>query len=178
MSNFVHAMDFVLYNEGGLTDNVNDAGGITKYGVSLRFLKGADEDVNGDGHVDEKDIRGMELTQAYAVYKKFFWDHYKIKKLGDPDVAAKVMDLFVNMRGRSAARIVQRAVNLSNGLKIKVDGLLGPESYNAINNIVAIDKFIFMENLRRQQAMFYQHIVDNNPSQNVFLHGWRNRASR
>lgn len=39
MSDFDTAVNYVLRNERGLNESKNDRGGITNFGISLRFLK-------------------------------------------------------------------------------------------------------------------------------------------
>ena len=72
MVSFDTAVEFVLKNEGGLVENENDAGGITNFGISLRFLKSLD-DVKLKKYgifipPDAESVRELSLEQARAIY--------------------------------------------------------------------------------------------------------------
>ena len=72
---FDDALAHVLGNEGGYNDIDNDKGGATNFGISLRFLQLADEDLDGNGHVDVNDIRNITRLQAEVLYREYFWEH-------------------------------------------------------------------------------------------------------
>ena len=93
--------------------------------------------------------------------------------IDNPTIAAKAMDMFVNMRGRTAAKVCQRAVGRCH-VKISADGILGPLSFKAINGIKDQEKLL--DAMRTEQAHLYVTIVNNNPDQKKFLGGWLVRA--
>ena len=114
MSNFYDALNNVLIHEGGFVNHAADKGGATAYGISIRFLSGLPKlagDVNGDGHVDILDIQSLTEQSAAEFYKKYFWDHYRLGEIRDQRVAQKLFNFFVNMRGKTAGLIGQRAAN-------------------------------------------------------------------
>ena len=57
MSHFDTAIKKVLKHEGGYVDHKNDPGGATKYGISLRFIRKSNTelDLDGDGDIDSDD---------------------------------------------------------------------------------------------------------------------------
>ena len=65
MGDFAKAHAFTARWEGGFTDHPADPGGVTNHGVSLRFLRGQKEDIDGDGE-DEllllEGFHGDEIT--------------------------------------------------------------------------------------------------------------------
>ena len=54
---FEEAIKVILKHEGGYSNDKDDPGGATDYGISLRFLQDHDIDLNGDGKVNEMDIK-------------------------------------------------------------------------------------------------------------------------
>jgi len=168
-------MNIVSIHEGGFSDNPNDLGGSTNFGISLRFLKLVNEDVNSDGHVDEKDIKVLSKERALELYKKYFWDHYGLGGISCDWPATKALDLFVNMRGRTACKILQRSCVVMD-LNIAIDGIIGPKTIDAINAAYCFDLEAFKHTVRDHQKQVYTKIVQKNPSQNEFLKGWLNRA--
>ena len=112
---FDSAFKDLMYWEGGSKYHEvdGDAGGATKYGVSLRFIKNLpldESDINHDGHVTALDIESLNETTAKAFYRKYFWFHYQLGNIETQPVAQKIFNLFVNMRGSTAAKVAQRAL--------------------------------------------------------------------
>jgi lysozyme family protein len=190
MSNFELAIANVLELEGGFVDNKHDPGGVTDFGISLRFLKtlpGMEGDVDRDGDVDADDIKAMTKVKAKSYYKKNWWDKYDYKNIDNPGVVIKVLDMSVNMGGLQAHKLIQRACR-SVGTVLVDDGILGEKSFAAINT--AQSQFLIPA-LRCTQAGFYYALVMRNAALrkagvkkkgkeyedfSVFLEGWLNRA--
>ena len=78
MADFAKALSFVLGNEGGFSNDPNDAGEATNYGISLRFLRSLPDDkLRAYGFYVPPDVvagEKMLLTQATNLYKGEFWD--------------------------------------------------------------------------------------------------------
>lgn len=162
---------FVLVREGGLTNDKNDAGGITNFGISLRFARdlGADlADIDGDGDVDADDIRAMTKEKATEFFRKEFWEEPKTYLLPNP-VAAVYYDTAVNCGNSRAGKILQKCVGA------KQDGVVGPNTRGAVYQHDA--KSVAHEMISEREA-FYKRLVEQKPSQSVFLKGWLNRCSQ
>ncbi|MCK5615227.1 hypothetical protein KAR91_75890 [Candidatus Pacearchaeota archaeon] len=179
MSYFNDAVLFVLSNEGQYSNVKHDKGGATNYGVSTRLLKQIDKDINGDGHVNGKDAAALTKPGAIEIYKEHFWDHYKLDRISNILVAKKAFDLFVNMRGKAAGKILQRACK-NCGLTLKIDGIVGSKSVKAINSLsmFGVTREKLLSEIRKEQASFYGAIVKANKTQRKFLKGWLRRAAR
>jgi lysozyme family protein len=168
MADFLDAMKVVLIHEGGseVTDNPNDPGGTTKYGISLRFLKDQGIDIDHDGDIDAADVTGLTEDEADRLYATFFWSPMHCDSFPQ-SVAAKLVDVAVNVGTRRGTVLAQRAALVPD------DGLLGPQTIRAI---LAMDPKLFVTNLERVQTDFYEAIVAQHPSSAEFLAGWRVRA--
>lgn len=175
MSNFNKAFDFIVKHEGGFSDDPDDRGGATDYGISLRFLKSLgdsdndgylDGDINFDGMVDARDIHALTREKAADKYHAEFWTKYGYSQLQDSDVAAKVIDLSVNMGPYFAHVVLQSAISVHN--TVKVDGIIGPKTIQAAN---ALRKEWLLVELCHYAAQRYLSL--GNPK---FLKGWLNRA--
>lgn len=179
MSNFNDAILFVLGNEGGYSDAKFDKGGATNFGISTRFLKQIDKDINGDGHVSKKDALALTEDNAIALYKEYFWDYYKLDRIRNLIISQKALDLFVNMRSKAAGKILQRACN-NCGATLKVDGIIGTKSTRSINSnsMFGVARAELLDSIRSEQAKHYQAIVKADRKQNKFLKGWLRRAAR
>ncbi len=173
-SQFKNCMHFVLMHEGGLTNNKNDPGGMTDFGVSLRFLRSVGLDMDGDGDIDADDIRLLNEPTAAKIYQKYWWDKYHYSFLVYPAVQCKVMDLSVNMGAIPAHKLLQQAINKLSKSQVRVDGYLGSKTFKAAN---AIDEQILRQALREVARDKYLRIIDVKPNMKWALRGWLARAA-
>jgi hypothetical protein len=93
--NFEKAINFVLKWEGGYTNDKDDPGGETKYGISKRSYP-------------DLDIKNLTLGKAKEIYKRDYWDRLNCDKLGYPmDIIA--FDTAVNMGVSTAVDLMKRS---------------------------------------------------------------------
>ena len=108
---FDDAFAVVIGNEGGYSNDPNDPGGETKFGISKRAYPGLD-------------IANLTLERARGIYRHDYWD----KVSGDLlpyRVALQVFDFAVNGGTDAAIRTLQKT------LGVDVDGQLGPVTLKA-----------------------------------------------
>lgn len=172
--------------EGGLVNNPADPGGITNYGVSLRFALQEVQahpdlipifDLDHDGHVGPADIRGMTRDEAVEVYYDCIWKPGPFDDIKSVLIAWKLFDVTVNTGPKRAATILQTALN-QRGRRVEIDGDLGPETMAAMNSECTLDGgagLLFA--MRQAQSAFYQRLAHREPKLGVFLNGWMARAS-
>ncbi len=172
MSHFDKAIKVILKNEGGLVNNPADPGGLTNFGITIGFIKDHGIDVNGDGTVSDEDIIAMTVEEATDIYREYIWDMNKFDNINDYWVATKIFDMTVNMGEHQAGILAQRAAN-SLGANLKVDGDIGPKSFEAINSFGPKE---FLAAVKTQQKQFYNDLVARKPKLGVFLKGWLKRA--
>lgn len=175
-SNFDQAVEVILAHEGGLVRNPNDPGGLTNFGISMRFAKNnlnGSHFGRGDGPVNDLDIINMTREEAKKIYFDFWWNKQGYGKIDDQRLATKVFDMSVNMGPVQAHKLVQRAANFFNSDVID-DGQFGPRTISSLNSN-PIDQMLLQ--IISQQKAFYQHIVAASPTKQEFLKGWLKRAS-
>ncbi len=116
---FKRSLKVVRRWEGGLVDHPSDPGGITKWGISLRFLRAIGMDVNGDGVINGRDIKSLTIPHIEEIYHDHFWAkcHCDFLPVG---IDLAVFDCAVNQGPNRAKRLLQKA------LKVKADGMIGP----------------------------------------------------
>lgn len=175
---------------GGLVNHPEDPGGTTKWGVSVRWLKSAgdldgdgmpDGDIDGDGDIDAADIRQATRADAKRLYYLHWWRKYRYARFPQP-VAIKTFDMAVNMGAKQAHRELQRA-SWATGLKISIDGVIGPETLQAANEA---DMQMLLAGIRSEAAGFYRMLIERNAALrerghdvrdfSVFEDGWLKRA--
>lgn len=175
MSEFNPAFYDVKKHEGGRVDHPADRGGSTAFGLSLRFMQALPNlagDVDGNGHVNADDIAALTVKDARTYYRYYFWDHYRLNEIEDQAIATKLFNFFVNMRGKTAALVAQRAAN-DLGANLKPDGVMGSRSIAALNAVSA-DELMVCIQWRAWEV--YRAIIAHDASQVVFKNGWRKRA--
>lgn len=171
-SKFIKALNKSLKWEGGLNDIPEDAGGISKFGISLRFLKMNNLDINMDGVVDKNDIVSLQKEQVIDIYKKYFWDKLKCDEIDRYIIKSQIFDMGINMGGKTAIKIAQKCCNTL-GESLVVDGIIGKNTVNAINSV---SSSILNNLMVEERIKYYNKIVENKPTQAKFIKGWANRA--
>lgn len=156
---FRHAVEVVLRHEGGYVFDPRDSGGETKYGISKRFYP----------HLD---IANLTREQAIEIYRRDWWERYEYGRIEHVEVAAKVMDLSVNMGPAAAHRLLQEALVFL-GHQLAVDGILGPKTLAAAN---AEAPPRLLQVLRWKAAERYFSLAERRPENRAFLFGWLRRA--
>ena len=180
---FSRALPFVLQHEGGISADPDDPGGITRWGISLRWLIKAgqldldhdglkDGDVDGDGDIDAADILAMPRERAASLYRHHWWEKGGYDRIRDPVVAVKTFDFAVNMGFGPAHRCLQRAARACRHL-IADDGVIGPQTLAAAN---AIEGNALAAALKSEAAGFYRGLVTARPVFAKYEQGWLNRA--
>lgn len=178
MANFDSAVSYLLKNEGGLVEDPSDPGGITNFGISLRFLREVPvENLKRYSifePVTEKDIRELTLDQAKLIYRGEFWLTAPFLKLQNQVLCNYIFDMCVNFGLSQAIKLVQRATWAVQKKKdfILDDGIFGPHTIQAINQA----SFMLMFSMVAQRDGFYRQLVAVNPALKPNLEGWLNRC--
>lgn len=180
MAVFDPAIALVLENEGGLEDNKADAGDITNFGISLRFLRSIPiETLKAYGifvtdAIGADDIRHLTLDQAKALYRGEFWYHAPFCRISNQIVCNYLFDMAVNMGIAPAIKCAQRATwaILKDWEKLPDDGILGSASLDAINSCGPL----LLTPLRAERGDFYRNLVEREPHNREFLRGWYDRT--
>lgn len=172
------ALEYLLRNEGGLEENSKDPGGITNFGISLRFLKAILEPAKygiHDQNIDADTIRHLNISQAALIYKGEFWDHANFANISDQDVCNYVFDMGVNMGIAPSVRCCQRAIWAvwKNRSALRDDGILGPQTLIWIER--CNPKYL-LPAMRSERAGNYREIAARNSDQEIFINGWLRRA--
>lgn len=148
------AIALVIRLEGGETNDPDDPGGRTKFGLSQRTYPR----LNFDTLTEE---------QAREIYKQDWWDKYGYAHL-PAALAVLLFQLAVNMGPVTAHSLLQRAL-ADVGLPVAADGRLGPVTIKAAREYRAPD---VLELLIRAGAIErYRRL-----GKPKFLAGWVRRA--
>lgn len=185
-SKFESAVDFVLQNEGGFANSVNDAGGATNFGISLRFLREVKpENLRKYGFFKAPealsvcDIENMTREQAIRIYEGEFWSEAPFEKISDMDICDYVFDMCVLHGTSQAIKLLQRALwavgwNI-HAYNVVDDGVLGQHTLAAID---AVDCHQLKTALCAERAGFVRLLVAINPKDREFFNDWITRCYR
>lgn len=174
MSEFKLAIQPLLEIEGGESDK-DDPGGLTKFGITLTFLKAANIHINDDGIIDEKDIADLTIEDAISIYRVHWWEKFGYSHINDQAIANKVFEMAVNMGGGQAHKLAQRACWAFGGIgTTDDDGILGEKTLKELNRWGAD----LLPVLKSEQANFYRLLAQKDIRIKNRLKGLLNRAYR
>jgi len=158
MTNLDKIIDDILIKEGGdtVTNNPNDGGGRTQFGISEKSNPLAWQ----DGVVTEAEAREIYLNK-YVKGPGF-------DKITDPYLQTQLVDFGVNSGPFIAIQKLQRILRMND-----IDGILGPETLAVLigNPPKDINNYLVASRIQMIAS-----IVSKNPSQIKFLVGWISRA--
>lgn len=163
MADFLTALSYTLGNEGGYSDNPNDAGGPTNYGITQ---------ATAEAYGYTGDMADLDLGTAQAIYQSEYWDTWSLGSIPAQGPATAIFDLHVNMGG-GAAKVVQAAL-AATGWTGTQDGAWGPQT---LAGVIAAPPAALLVALSAAAANRYQSIAASNPADQTFLSGWLNRAA-
>ena len=162
MDRFEKFLDYIFEVEGGFTDDENDRGGATNFGIT-------EEEAREFGYTG--DMRNLTKDFAKNIYLKKYYLGNKLDKVINNKVALSIFDWAVNSgrRGIKKAQIVANKF----GANLIIDGIIGNKTLEAINSI---NPEAFLEEYHELQRAFYKNLAAKDSTQESFLEGWLNRV--
>ena len=144
-----------------------DRGGATNMGVTIATWKAQGYDKNGDGKIDVKDLRLISVADAINIMRKNYWNRWKADQINNQSLANTLVD-WVWGSGKNGIVIPQQM------LGVTADGIVGPNTIKALNDVYAP---AFFEKLRKRRLQYIDNIIRSNPSQKRFQAGWYRRIN-
>jgi lysozyme family protein len=160
---FAACLAFTLQQEGGFSDDPNDPGGATNYGITLGTLRS----YTGNPGLGVDDIRNIAMSTVQAIYQADYWNRMRCDAL-PAGVDLMTFDHGVNTGTGRAAMMLQAAAGLTGA---NVDGAIGPQTLAAIDQI---DAATMIADLAARQRAYYQSLA-NFPRYGA---GWLARLDR
>ena len=156
--------------EGGFVNDPIDKGGATNMGVTVGAWKQLGYDKNGDGLINNADMKLLSKDDFKFVLRKY-WDKWQADKIKNQSIANILVDWYWGS-GKWGIVIPQRDI-----LGVSADGLVGEKTIAKLNEMIDKDAEALFENIYAARVKFLDNIVKNNPSQKRFIKGWKNRLS-
>ncbi len=167
---FQKFMKVILRHEGGYVNDIDDPGGATNYGISIRLLSRLGElgDIDKDGDVDIHDILAMTPESASEIYYECFYKPLKIVEIREEKLALQFFDFAVNAGSKTATRTLQQS------LHIRADGIMGPNTLREVNNYSSSTPALVFKFARSE---YYRSLASQKPVLKKYLQGWLNRVN-
>lgn len=153
----------ILSHEGGLINNPNDLGGITRYGVTIDTLASFRK-----APVTATDIQNLTVQEASALYLQKYIIGPSFDQLTDIRLRAAMVDYGVLCGPIMATKSLQNHVGRA------TDGICGPGTLASANAIT--DTRGLINSLSGDRITFHCGRVVKDPTQAQFLLGWISRA--
>lgn len=144
---------FTLQHEGGYSNDTDDPGGETQFGIARRYH-------------ENLDIKNLTLEQAKKIYYKEYWVSSGCDDL--PDRTAMVMfECAVNPGRYRAVQFLQRVIGVFD------DGILGPKTLKAVESYSDLHMSLLVID---ERIKYYQQKVTESPIKVKYLRGWLSRC--
>ena len=147
MTAFDNAFAQTVAYEGGYSNDPDDHGGRTMYGITEEVFKDAIR--RGIISPIKTDVREITLEQAKAIYLFDYWHKLRLNSVSDSMIAAEILD---------------------------EDGIMGDKTLEALNRWSRKDKRALFICLNGFQFARYVAIVEGNGTQHRFVRGWTKRV--
>ncbi len=164
MAEFKPAIDYVIGNEGDFSNDGDDHGGATRFGITMETLSRWEQRT-----VSVEEVRKLSREEAEEIYLKWWWFPLGCDKVADQRIATAILDVGVNDGAPTSTRFAQQAAG------VKVDGHIGDNTEKAIN---AIDFRVFLAHFIPLVQNHYWGICLRDHTQEKFFQGWLTRSQK
>ena len=162
----------VIQREGKYTNDPDDKGGPTKYGITLATLA-----TYRGRPMTAADVANLSTYEAALIYRANFYHSPRIDSL-PAELQPVVFDVGVNSGPPRAVMLLQKALHMLTGNFIAADGEIGPQVCGTAQN--AITKYgiaAVVNGVVEQRLQWYDTCVAENPADEKYLDGWKTRAN-
>ena len=149
--------EYIIPNEGGYSDRLNDRGKKTQYGISQKTYY-------------NEDIPNITRERANAIIYRDFYIWNGLNKL-PYQIRGFVVDYGMSTSPLNAIRTVHKVLNLPpNG------NVIGSATMSKLENFSENDYINFLNDYKKEMYRYYHDLVAKDPLQKENLKGWLNRA--
>lgn len=161
------ALNYLLEEEGGWSDNKNDHGGKTMYGVT----QGTYDQWRRQKKRPAQSVRLITKDEARELYEEMYWRTSGCHLLPWP-ISYITFDGAVNSGPARSLKWSQA------GLGVSADGKIGPATVRAAVASVESGDAQKILAVVDQRLQFLVSLVKRSPDQTTFLLGWMRRLQR
>lgn len=173
-SSFQKAFEKVVIVEGGYSNNPNDLGGKTKFGITEAVAR-------ENGYMG--DMAKLTLDIAQRIYYVKYWEKMQLNDVCrmSEDLAIEMFDTGVNMGIAIAVMFLQQALNAFNNqgklyADIKEDGVMGRATIQALHAFYAKRSIkggvVLLKTVNGLQCARYIELSQKRQANEEFVFGW------
>lgn len=162
------ALGYLLDEEGGWSDNPNDRGGKTMWGVTQAVY---DDFRKRLKKLPTQSVAKMTKPECRELYDVLYWRAAGCDRLPWP-ISYLAFDASVNSGPSRGVRWVQ------GGLGIPADGVIGPQTMSVAKQAIDNGDSKAILAIVDQRVQFLAALVKRSPTQATFLLGWWRRTLR
>jgi len=152
MANFDIAFKRTMEFEGGYSNDPDDNGGETKYGISEKSYP-------------KLSIRELTLNEVKHIYVDSYWNGIRGDEIENQELANVLFDTAVNIGLKEAIIMVQKIIGTT------VDGIVGSITLNWLNTL---EPECLIERYKLARIRYYYDI--SNKRNRKFFFGWVRRT--
>jgi len=161
-----------MANEGGYADNPKKIDQPTNIGITQPTLNKYNADhPNFNFPKNVKDLMGDQALQIYAEY---YYNERCIGEIQNERVATAVFDMGMMSNFNNVGKIIQKTLNDSMDENLKIDGKIGDNTIDALNNIPDNKIDDFMQKLKENRIEYLRGLS----GWDKYGKGWTNRTNR
>lgn len=171
---FDDVIDGIVEREGGYSNDPNDRGGETMYGITKEVAR--KYGYNGP-------MRDLPRPLACEIYRNVYVVEPGFDRVAvlSPIIAEELIDTGVNMGVGTASKFLQRALNGLNREQrdypdMREDGHIGPATLAALEAYLDVrgpgGDAVMSKALNCMQGARYFEIVEGRPQNESFIFGW------
>ena len=180
LDHFYQAIERTMAFEGGWSDDPDDRGGQTTYGITEGTWKSFRDRGVWKGAPLPIDVAQITREHAIWVYLHFYWDSIRLGDLQSGIIASRVFDCGVNCGTGRAVKLLQQAHNaiVPDGWgELKTDGIMGSITLRAVNRLSDKYEQALLGAFNAMRFNYYATIIQNTASQRKFVRGWASRCT-
>ena len=161
-----------MAEEGGYADNPKLIDQPTNSGITQPTLNKYNEN-HPDFNFPDK-VKDLSPEQARQIYAEDYYDERRIGDIENERIANAIFDMGVMSNFNNVGKIVQETLNDSMGENLKIDGKIGNNTIDALNNIPDNKIDDFMQDLKENRIEYLQGLSD----WDKYGNGWTSRTNR
>lgn len=155
---FKEALSLTLAFEGGFSDDPNDPGGRTNFGITQATYD----------PTRNRDVKNITMPEVNHIYEEEYWNASSANRIDpiSPALAAIHFDNAVNCGVTTAIMMLQGV------LGVQKDGIVGPMTLSFVTNSPSLQ----LKYLQARQDR-YDHLIARRPQFEEFKKSWYHRLN-
>ena len=160
-----------MKNEGGYADNPNRIDQPTNIGITQPTLNKYNAD--HPNFYFPATVKDLTPEQVQQIYTDDYYDARHIGEIKNERIATAIFDMGVMSNFKNVIRLVQKTLNGSMGEQLALDGIIGNNTINALNDIPVYKINDFMNTLKCNRLKYLRTLS----GWDKFGRGWTKRTN-